>query len=175
MDVKCRVFPSACSKFPNHLSLSDQFLHLERRSSANMWKGELLLPWEQWWMAFAALRAWPTSLHVPWGQARIPLTSRDVTGSWGETTKDCPCHAELVSALMSGQNWILLSTEQMDLQIGNEPEDALERSWGSDSLRGCIKSKTGTEGYRCWGIASLREIYGWLNLSYCCCWKLPFP
>lgn len=103
-----------------------------------MWKGELLLPGEQQdgFCCFKSLAHFSqcssrAGMHPPWlsgiSLAAPVYRARQCAEEVGNET---------VSLWAQGK-WIFKWARR------NEPEDALERSWDSDSLRGYIKAKTG--------------------------------
>lgn len=85
------------------------------------------------------------------GKQASPRLPGIFTGSPWRPTRNCPCSAELASVQ---RKWAikLAPFEHRTNGFSNEPEDALETSWGSDSLRGYIKAKTGD-----WRIQMLRN------------------
>lgn len=85
------------------------------------------------------------------GRQESPLTFREIHRQSLETHQKLSLPCRTASVL---RKWAikLAPFEHRTNGFSNEPEDALERSWGSDSLRGYIKAKTGD-----WRIQMLRN------------------
>lgn len=78
-------------------------------------------------MAFAALRAWPTSANAPGGQACSPpgsgISQEPVEGA----AKTLLCHAELGSVL---RRWAIIKLAPFEHRangFSNEPEEMSQR------------------------------------------------